>query len=521
MPSLSTDGKRKLPMSGNENFYEAFASHVMQFPRAACLELESGVLLDRLWLDRRSARYANALSALGCMPGDRVAVQVEKSPNALALYLACLRAGLCFLPMNTAYKLSELSYIVSNAEPRALVCKPDQLGVLQPAVADVAVVLTLDEMGEGSLETAAQCAPETFETVYRKAGDIAALLYTSGTTGRPKGAVISHGAMSYCAAVLGQVWGVTSDDVLLHALPMFHGHGLFISSNTALAAGARLIWYRRFDASDVALAMRRSTIFMGVPTYYHRLLAEKKFDAECCTTMRLFTCGSAPLSAELHKEFEQRTRHKIVERYGATETMIISSNPLHGERRPGSVGLPLSGVDLRITDSKDQALGDGEIGLIEVRSPGLFSAYWKLPEQTASEFTADGFFRTGDLGRIAEGGYLVITGRSKDLIISGGYNVYPAEVENVLNEHTKISETAVIGVPHADFGEAVVAVVIAKDPNLPPDAAEVIALAKSRLANFKVPKRVVTVEELPRNTMGKVQKNLLRESFAKLFGGAA
>lgn len=507
-------------MSDNENFYETVARQVSQFPSRPCLELEAGVLYDRDWLDRRAARYANVLLEHACVPGDRIAVQVEKSPDALALYLACVRAGLCFLPLNTAYKASELAYLLGDAEPRVFVCRPDQVDALG-AVAGVAHVLTLGEAGEGSLEIAARAASESFATVARNGSDTAALLYTSGTTGRPKGAIISHAAMSYCAAILGQVWRVTPDDVLLHTLPMFHGHGLFISSNVALAAGARLMWRRKFDATEVVAEMGQATIFMGVPTYYHRLLAESAFDAKCCESMRLFTCGSAPLSAELHREFEKRTGHRIVERYGATETMIISSNPLDGERRPGSVGKPLPGVDLRITDSSDRPLADGEIGLIEVKSPGLFSGYWKMPDQTMREFASDGFFRTGDLGRIEAGGYLTITGRSKDLIISGGYNVYPAEVESVLGEYANISEAAVIGVPHADFGEAVVAVIIARNPDQPPDPADVIALAKSRLANFKVPKRVVTVSEFPRNTMGKIQKNLLRETYANLFGGAA
>ena len=506
-------------MSGNDNFFEAFGRHLRTAPSAACLELESGDLLDRAWLDRLSAKYAHVLVELGCAPGDRVAVQVEKSPQALALYLACLRAGACFLPLNTAYKNAELSYLLSNAEPTLFICGREDVEELTPvcAAARVRQVMTLDEAGGGSLGNAARPMPESFETVGRRRDDIAALLYTSGTTGRPKGAMISHGAMAYCASVLAQVWKITSDDILLHALPMFHGHGLFVSSNVALAAGARLIWWPRFVASEIAAAMRRATLFMGVPTYYHRLLAEEGFTAQSCRRMRLFTSGSAPLSAELHKKFALRTGHGIVERYGATEAMIISSNPLEGERRPGSVGLPLPGVDLRIADSDGRPSPAGEIGQIEVRSPGLFSGYWRMADESLNEFSSDGYFKTGDVGRVEAGGYLVISGRSKDVIISGGYNVYPAEVENVLNEHEDVAEAAVIGVPHADFGEAVIAVVIARDPNRPPDPGAVIALARTRLANFKVPKHVVAVTELPRNAMGKVQKNLLRQSFADLF----
>lgn len=358
---------------------------------------------------------------------------------------------------------------------------------------------------------------ETFDTVHRHGQDTAALLYTSGTTGRPKGAIITHRAMTYCATTLGSEWRFSDQDILLHALPIFHGHGLFISSNVALAAGARLIFHRKFDVAAIVAALPRATVFMAVPTFYYRLLAGESMRPEICRDVRLFTSGSAPLSAEIHREFEARTGHRIVERYGATETMILCSNPIDGERRPGSVGLPLPGVELRIADSSNAPLPDGEIGMIEVRGPGLFSGYWNMPEQTANEFTPDGFFRTGDLGRIGESGYVYITGRSKDLIISGGYNVYPAEVEAVVSAHAAVGDSAVIGVPHADFGEAVVALVIARDPNNPPDPADVIQFAKGQLAGFKVPKRVMVVAEFPRNSMGKVQKNQLRESFAQTF----
>ena len=505
-----------MAMSNGQNFYEAFAVHLRSDPSAPCLVLETGEILDRMWLDQTSARYAAVLSDLGCVPGDRIAVQVDKSPHALGLYLGCIRAGLCFIPLNTAYKQDELSYLLSNAEPQVLVCRPNHMASAE-LQKYVPYLLTLGDDGRGTLADKPESAQARCNTVGRSGEDIAALLYTSGTTGRPKGATISHRAMWSCARTLGDVWNVRKDDILLHTLPLFHGHGLFVSSNVILASGGRIILHKKFDTKEVISALPSATIFMGVPTYYHRLLADKSFDRSHCEHIRLFTCGSAPLSAEIHKEFEQRTQHKIVERYGATETMIVSSNPLEGDRRPGSVGLPLPGVDLRIADSEDRALPKGEIGMIEVRSPGLFSGYWRIPDQTDQDFTVDGFFRTGDLGRVEEDGYLTITGRVKDLIISGGYNVYPSEVEAVLVTHPTIREAAVIGVPHSDFGEAVVAIVVASDSKRPPNCNEIIALAKSKLANFKVPQRVITVDDFPRNTMGKIQKNLLRDSYRKLF----
>jgi malonyl-CoA/methylmalonyl-CoA synthetase len=506
-------------MLSNQNFYTLFSDHLGAAPSAPCIETEAGEVLDRAWLERLSARYANFLIGLGCVPSDRVAVQVDKSPQALALYLACVRAGLCFLPLNTAYRPAELSHLLADAAPKVFVCRPVDFDAMQDLSREVGVaqVLSLDECGDGSFKTGADGCVEMFQTVHRDGDDTAALLYTSGTTGRPKGAIISHRAMTYCAITLGRAWQFSRDDVLLHTLPIFHGHGLFISSNVALAAGARLIFHRRFDVSAIIAAMTRATVFMAVPTYYHRLLADERLNADACRSLRLFTSGSAPLSAEVHREFELRTGHSIVERYGATETMILCANPIDGERRPGSVGRPLPGVELRIADEHDLPLPDGEIGMIEVRGPGLFSGYWNMPEQTAKEFTFDGFFRTGDLGRIDNDGYISITGRSKDLIISGGYNVYPAEVEAVINEHAAIRESAVIGVPHADFGEAVVAVVIASDPHRPPDPTDIMQLVKGRLANFKVPKHVAVVADLPRNAMGKVQKNQLRTSFAGTF----
>jgi malonyl-CoA/methylmalonyl-CoA synthetase len=503
-------------MSYDGNFYDLVARHVGTDPSAACFELDGGVFLTRDWLHAQSARYANALAAAGCEVGDRVAVQVEKSPHAIALYLACVRAGYCFLPLNTAYQPAELEHLLTDAAPRVFVCRPGSpdLGELQGPRAGSVRILTFDARGEGDLHALAERESEHFDTVRRKGDDIAALLYTSGTTGRPKGAMLSHRAMSYCAQTLGQEWNFSSSDVLLHALPIFHGHGLFISSNVALAAGARLLFQPKFEANSVIEALPRATVFMGVPTFYHRLLADPRLTAQLCRSIRLFTAGSAPLSAEVHREFEGRTGHRIVERYGATETMILCANPLDGDRRPGSVGLPLPGVDLRIADDADRSLPDGEVGMIQVRGDGLFSGYWNMPEQTRKEFSEDGFFRTGDLGCIGDGGYVSITGRSKDLVISGGYNVYPAEVETTINELSSVRESAIVGVPHPDFGEAVVAFVIPSDATRPPTPGEVIQWSKQRLANYKVPKQVFVVADMPRNAMGKVLKSQLRETAA-------
>jgi malonyl-CoA/methylmalonyl-CoA synthetase len=500
-------------VSDDHNFFELFERTLVADPSASCLETADGTRLSRAWLAAQSARYANALTDAGCVPGDRVAVQVEKSPHALALYLACVRAGIVFVPANTAYPPAELAYLISDARPRVLVSRGDGADAIDLVEqrAEQLLHLSFDERGEGSLQERVAVAGDDFATLARGGEETAALLYTSGTTGRPKGAMLSHRAMSYCALALGRQWGFGSADVLLHTLPLFHGHGLFVSSNVALAAGAKLLFHPRFDAGAVIEALPRSTVFMGVPTYYHRLLADERLTVEDCGNMRLFTSGSAPLSAAVHRTFATRTGHHIVERYGATETMILCSNPLEGERRPGSVGPPLPGVELRIAGPDGHSLATESIGMIEVRGPGLFNGYWNLPEATRDAFGADGFFRTGDLGYMSADGYVSITGRETDLIISGGYNVYAAEVEAVIDELAGIRESAVVGTPHDDFGEAVTAFVVPADNLAPPTQADVVAWCKSRLARYKAPKRVHFVEELPRNTMGKVLKAKLRE----------
>jgi malonyl-CoA/methylmalonyl-CoA synthetase len=416
----------------------------------------------------------------GVEPGDRVALLVEKTAESVILYLATLKAGAIFVPINPAYTPSEVSYFVENGEPRLLV---------EDAVAFVA--------------RAASTAPLT-ASVPRAADDLAAIIYTSGTTGRSKGAMLSHGNLLENARALHTLWAFTPDDVLLHALPIFHVHGLFVALHCALLSGAPMLWLAKYDDAEVMAALPRATVMMGVPTFYTRLLANPAFTRESAAGMRLFISGSAPLLATTFAEFEERTGMRILERYGMSEAVIITSNPLHGERIAGSVGYPLPGVDLRIEG--------GEIGVIQIRGPSVFSGYWRMPEKTAEEFTADGWFITGDVGRQDPDGRVWISGRAKDLIISGGYNVYPKEVELVLDDVPGVVESAVVGVPHPDFGEAVVAVVMGEA-----DEEALIAEARARLAHYKIPKRVVRVDELPRNAMGKVQKNVLRERLAGLF----
>ncbi|WP_299443763.1 malonyl-CoA synthase [uncultured Rhodospira sp.] len=484
------------------------------------LETEDGTTVTYADAEALAARMARALSDRGVTKGDRVAVQVDKSPEALILYLACLRAGFVFLPMNTAYRPDEVDYLVGNAEPAAVVCRPDD----EATVRDIAAkhgsphVLTLGTDGSGSLADAAATAPAAFPVVDCAADDLAAMLYTSGTTGKPKGAMLTHRNLAANGLDLVDSWRFTADDVLLHALPIFHAHGLFVACHCVLLAGASMIWLPGFTREQVVSLLPRATTFMGVPTFYTRLLGGTDFNRAACASMRLFTAGSAPLLAETHEAFQARTGHAILERYGMTETGMLTGNPYDGERRPGSVGFPFPQVEVRIADEQDRPLGTDEIGGIQVRGPNIMKGYWKLPEKTAEEFTADGWFRTGDVGRIDDRDYLFIVGRAKDLVISGGYNVYPKEVESVIDDLPGVVESAVIGVPHPDFGEGVVAVVVPAGDGAP-DEAVVIAHCKDHLANYKTPKRVFFVPELPRNTMGKVQKAQLREEHAGVFGG--
>lgn len=464
------------------------------------------------------ARLAHALTEAGVVPGDRVAVQVEKSPEAILLYLACVRAGAIFLPLNTGYTLTELTYFFGDAEPRLIVCAPEMATDIR-STAPTAAVETLDAHGEGSLTRRAGHMPSDYADVGRGPDDLAAILYTSGTTGRSKGAMLSHENLASNARTLVEAWRFTGNDVLIHALPVFHTHGLFVATNTILFAGASMIFQSRFDAGDVLAAMPRATCLMGVPTFYVRLLQQPGLTREATAHMRLFVSGSAPLLADTHAEWRDRTGHAILERYGMTETNMNTSNPYDGERVAGTVGPPLPGVALRVTDPDTAApLADGEIGMIEVRGANVFSGYWRMPEKTLAEFRDDGFFITGDLGRIDAQGYVSIVGRGKDLVISGGFNVYPKEVETAIDELTGVVESAVIGLPHPDFGEAVTAVVVLQE-GADLTEADICAPLAANLARYKQPKRVIFVDELPRNTMGKVQKNLLRDRLAGLYSG--
>ena len=472
-------------------------------------------------LDRATAMLANLLESLELPAASRVAVQTEKSVEALMLYLAVLRAGLVYLPLNTAYQAAEIEYFIGDAEPAVVVCSGKNFGwVSQIAFkAGTTHVFTLNEDRSGSLLERAAHHSDRHTPAQRQADDLACILYTSGTTGRSKGAMLSHGNILSNALTLKDHWGWKPGDVLIHALPLFHVHGLFVAAQGALINGSKMIWLSKFDPKLVVARLPDATVFMGVPTLYVRLLAEPGLTREACRNMRLFIAGSAPLLIETFNEWRERTGHTIVERYGMSETIILTSNPYRaedGERRGGTVGFPLPGVRLRARDDSGQPCPPGEVGGIEVSGPNVFSGYWRMPEKTKEEFTADGWFKTGDVGEVDAQGYVTIVGRSKDLIISGGYNVYPAEIEGFINEMPGVAESAVIGVPHPDFGEAGVAVVVAK-PGVSLDDAAIVQNLKSRIANFKVPKRVYVVSELPRNTMGKVQKNLLREQHKGLF----
>ena len=471
-------------------------------------------------LERGSAMLANLLGSLNLPAASRVAVHTDKSVEALMLYLAVLRSGHVYLPLNNAYQASEVAYFIGNAAPAVVVCAEKNFGWISQTAfqAGTTHVYTLNDDRSGTLLDRAAYQSDQHSPVPRSADDLAAILYTSGTTGRSKGAMLSHGNLLSNARVLKDYWGWQANDVLIHALPIFHVHGLFVATHGALLNGSKMIWLNRFDPATVAARLPQATIFMGVPTLYVRLLAERGLTREACSRMRLFISGSAPMLVETFKAWQARTGHTILERYGMSETTMLTSNPYRPEsaRRGGTVGLPLPGVSLRVHDSKGRPLPAGEIGGIEVKGPNIFKGYWKMPEKTADEFTTDLWFKTGDVGTLDSDGYVTIVGRSKDLIISGGYNVYPAEIEGYVNDMPGVAESAVVGVPHPDFGEVVVAVVVGK-PGAELDGAAIAAQLKSQIANFKVPKRVFVCDELPRNAMGKVQKALLREQHKALF----
>ena len=473
-------------------------------------------------LDRATARIANLLDSLDLPAGSRVAVQTDKSVEALMLYLAVLRAGFVYLPLNNAYQASEIEYFVGNAEPAVVVCTPKNF----PWISKIAFkagtrnVFTLGDDRSGSLLQRAAHHSDEHTVAVRGRDDLAAILYTSGTTGRSKGAMLSHGNLLSNAQTLKAYWDWQPGDVLLHALPIFHVHGLFVASHGALLNGSKMIWFGKYDPKATIARLQEATVFMGVPTLYVRMLAEAALDTAACAHMRLFISGSAPLLKETFDEWTQRTGHVILERYGMSETVMLTSNPCRaadGARIGSTVGYALPGVGVRVQGDQGQALPAGEIGGIEVRGPNVFQGYWRMPEKTAEEFTADGWFKTGDVGRREADGRVTIVGRSKDLIISGGYNVYPAEIEGLINEMPGVAESAVVGLPHRDFGEGVIAVVVPK-AGATLDGAQMVAALKTRIANFKVPKQVFIVPDLPRNAMGKVQKNLLREQHKDLFG---
>ena len=496
------------------NLYSVFARRFPENRQQPFLTEQSGKQISYAELEQRSAQLANVFVELGLRPGDRLAVQLHKSASVLLIYLAALRAGVIYLPLNTAYTERELRYFLTDAEPAMVIADPALLPCLQGLTSQASTPAqchAIDAKGCGELLTRSEAASAHFETLDCSDKTLAAILYTSGTTGVPKGAMLSHGNLASNALVLHVMWGGRADDVLLHALPIFHVHGLFVAVHSVLMAGASMHFLERFDEQAVIECLPKCSVMMAVPTHYTRLLASDTFNRESCAAMRLFISGSAPMLSATHRAFTDRTGQSIVERYGMTETAMLVSNPLQGERRPGTVGLALPGVVLRLVDDHQQAVAIGEVGSIQVRGPNVFQGYWRKPEKTAEDFTDDGFFITGDQGQLSADGYLTIVGRSKDMIISGGLNVYPKEVEMVLNDIAGVTESAVFAVPDDDFGEAVMAVIIA-DKNCCLDT--VFAEAKQQLSNYKMPKKITQVEQLPRNTMGKVQKNKLRQQYA-------
>ena len=509
-------------MTANQNLFVAIRDAFPKDLDSTAIETADGEPLFYTWrdIDGATARIANLLKWLDLPEGARIAVQTEKSVEALLLYLAVMRAGYVYLPLNTAYQSGEIEYFIGNAEPSVLVCAGKYFGWVSKIAfkAGCTHVFTLNEDRTGSLLDRAAHHPDTHVPSHRSADDLAAIVYTSGTTGRSKGAMLSHGNLLSNALTLKSCWGWCEGDVLIHALPIFHVHGLFVASHGALLNGSKMLWFNKFSPRTVIERLPEATVFMGVPTLYVRLLGEASFTRNACRNMRVFISGSAPLLIDTFNEFRERSGHAILERYGMSETVILTSNPCDpkdGERRGGTVGVPLPGVALRLRDEKGQIAPKGVIGGIEVTGPNVFKGYWRMPEKTKEEFTDDGWFKTGDLGKIDKDGHVIIVGRSKDLIITGGYNVYPAEIEGYLNQLPGVAESAVIGLPHRDFGETVIAVVVGKAGAVL-NAASLIAGLKTKIANFKVPRQLFVVDKLPRNAMGKVQKDLLREQHKEL-----
>ncbi len=509
----------------NHNLFAALRAAFAFDLDSVAVETGNGTPLHYTWrdLERGTAMLANLLGSLQLPADTRVAMQVDKSVESLMLYLAVLRAGLVYLPLNTAYQASEMAYFIGDAEPGVVVCSSRNFGWVSKIAfkAGTAHVFTLNDDRSGSLLQRAAHHADVHDIAVKQPDDLAAIVYTSGTTGRSKGALLTHGNLMSNALTLKDFWGWTPGDVLVHALPIFHVHGLFVAIHGALLNGCKMIWFNKFDAKAVAARLPDATVFMGVPTLYTRLLGEPGFTRDACRRMRLFISGSAPLLIDTFRQFRERSGHTIVERYGMSETIMLTSNPYVGDpaadRRGGTVGRPLPGVGVRVVDDAGAPCPADAIGSIEVTGPNVFRGYWRMPEKTREAFTVDGWFQTGDVGRFDADGYLSIVGRSKDLVITGGYNVYPAEVEGFLNDMPGVAESAVIGVPHVDFGEAVVAVVVPR-AGATLDASKMVAALKSQIANFKVPKHLFVVDDLPRNAMGKVQKNVLREQHRRLFG---
>jgi malonyl-CoA/methylmalonyl-CoA synthetase len=519
----------------NANLYLALRQGFPQDLDTLAIDTDQGLRYSWRDLERASAMLANWLDSLQLPEGSRIAVQVDKSVEALMLYLATLRAGHVFLPLNPAYQSAELDYFIGDAEPAVVVCTPANFGWVSKLAFQKGTryVVTLDEQRGGSLLQRAAHHSDQHTPAMRRADDLAAILYTSGTTGRSKGAMLSHGNLRSSAACLHGYWGFSGSDVLLHALPIFHVHGLFVAIHAALFSGCTMLWHGKFEPQKVLVDLPRATVFMGVPTFYTRLLAMPALNAQACATMRLFISGSAPMLVDTFEQWQQRTGHTVLERYGMSETLMLTSNPYRADdpvfarsdatkqapakRVGGSVGFPLPGVTVRIANAQHQEVALGEVGSIQVKGANVFAGYWRMPEKTAQEFTADGFFITGDMGTRDAQGYVRIVGRSKDLIISGGLNVYPVEIEDALNNLPGVLESAVVGLPHPDFGEVGCAFVLAK-PGVTLDPGALLQTLKTQLANFKVPKQCVVLTELPRNAMGKVQKNVLRDQALSLRG---
>jgi malonyl-CoA/methylmalonyl-CoA synthetase len=490
------------------DLHARFAESFARFAGSTFVEEADGRSWTYAEVEQASARLATRLKQLGAGPGERVLVQTDKNVETLLLYFAVVRIGAIYLPLNIDYTEAELEYFASDATPVLMVCRHPSTELFERIAGGKAAVRTLDQLMADLPEQAAQPEP-------RAADDVAAILYTSGTTGKPKGAMLTNANLRSNGEMLVDFWRFTPQDRLIHALPIFHVHGLFIAVHCVLLSGASMTFLPKFEAGAVIGEMARSTVLMGVPTFYIRLLGDERFTRDAAANMRLFISGSAPLSADIHRAFEARSGHRVLERYGMTETGMLTSNPYDGERRAGFVGPPLPGVDLRIAEFESgKVLPQGEVGIVEVKGPNVFKGYWQMPEKTAAEFRPDGFFITGDMGFIDSDGSVQLVGREKDLIITGGLNVYPAEVEALLDDRADVAEAAVIGVPHPDFGEAVVAVV---QPAGAFDGEAVREEMRKDLAAFKVPKQVIALDELPRNTMGKIQKKLLRERYAGLF----